>query len=222
VPANDGSATPGTSPALVRDAVLRWIVQGTLRPGTTLPVESVVARTGASPGTVRDALAELAELGVAHRAAGGLVIADPTAHHMAEADEVRHLLEDVAVRRFVQLATGSQVDALRRSLEVVEEVAAREAPSLEELVRARDWFFVVMLRAAGLATRDLLRNLRSQAGLVMSLAVAGPGRPAEVVAELRAIHDALAARDAEAAIAACDRHRTNSTDAGLKQLGDAP
>lgn len=222
MPANDGSATPGTSPALVRDAVLRWIVQGTLRPGTTLPVESVVARTGASPDTVRDALAELAELGVAHRAAGGLVIADPTAHHMAEADEVRHLLEDVAVRRFVQLATGSQVDALRRSLEAVEEVAAREAPSLEELVRARDWFFVVMLRAAGLATRDLLRNLRSQAGLVMSLAVAGPGRPAEVVAELRAIHDALAARDAEAAIAACDRHRTNSTDAGLKQLGDAP
>lgn len=222
MPANDGSATPGTSPALVRDAVLRWIVQGTLRPGTTLTVDAAVARTGASPDTVRDALAELAELGVAHRAAGGLVIADPTAHHMAEADEVRHLLEDVAVRRFVQLATASQVDALRRSLEAVEEVAAREAPSLEELVRARDWFFVVMLRAAGLATRDLLRNLRSQAGLVMSLAVAGPGRPVEVVAELRAIHDALAARDAEAAIAACDRHRTNSTDAGLKQLGDAP
>jgi DNA-binding GntR family transcriptional regulator len=222
VPANDGSATPGTQPAVVRDAVLRWIVQGTLRPGDTLPVEAVVARTGASADTVRDALAELAELGVARPDLDGLVIADPTASNMAETDEIRHILEDVAVRRFVQQATESQVGALRRSLEAVEEVAAQPAPALEQLVRTRDRFFVVMLRAAGLATRDLLQSLRSHAGLVMSLAVAGPGRPGEVVEELRAVYRALAARDAEAAIAACDRHRTNSTDAGLKQLGNAP
>jgi DNA-binding GntR family transcriptional regulator len=222
VPANDGSATPGTQPAVVRDAVLRWIVQGTLRPGDALPVEVVVARTGASADTVRDALGELAELGVARLDTGGVVIADPTASNMAETDEIRHILEDVAVRRFVQQATESQVSALRRSLEAVEEVAAQPAPALEQLVRTRDWFFVVMLRAAGLATRDLLQSLRSHAGLVMSLAVAGPGRPGEVVEELRAVYRALAARDAEAAIAACDRHRTNSTDAGLKQLGNAP
>lgn len=210
----------------MRDAVLRWIVQGTLRPGHALPVEVVVARTGASTDTVRDALGELTELGVARADVDGVVIADPTASNMAETDEIRHILEDVAVRRFVQLATDSQVNALRRALDAVEEVAGEVAaqpdPALEQLVRARDWFFVIMLRTAGLATRDLLRNLRSHAGLVMSLAVAGPGRPAEVVEELRAIHVALAARDAEAAIAACDRHRRNSTDAGLRQLGNAP
>lgn len=221
MPANDGSATPGTPPAVVRDAVLRWIVRGTVRPGDALPVEAVAARTGAPADAVRDALGELAELGVARRDADGVVIADPTAHNMAETDEIRHILEDVMVRRFVQQATASQVGALGRALEAVEEVAARPGPALDQLVRARDWFFVVMLRTAGLATRDLLRNLRSHAGLVMSLAVAGPGRPAEVVEELRAIYLALSARDAEAAIAACDRHRTNSTDAGLKQLGDA-
>jgi DNA-binding GntR family transcriptional regulator len=221
VPANDGSATPTPQPAVVRDAVLRWIVRGTVRPGDALAVDAVVARTGAPADAVRDALAELAELGVAHPEADGVVIADPTAHNMAETDEIRHILEDVAVRRFVQQATDSQVGALRRSLEAVEEVASQPDPALDQLVRARDWFFVVMLRTAGLATRDLLRSLRSHAGLVMSLAVAGPGRPAEVVEELRAIYLALAARDAEGAIVACDRHRTNSTDAGLKQLGDA-
>jgi DNA-binding GntR family transcriptional regulator len=222
VPAHDGPATPGVQPAAVRDSVLRSIVQGTLRPGDALPVEVVVARTGASADTVRDALRQLTELGVAHADVDGVVIAHPTASNMAETDEVRHILEDVAVRRFVQQATETQVSALRRALEAVEEVAAQPGPSLEQLVRARDWFFVVMLRATGLATLDLLRSLRSHAGLVMSLAVAGPGRPREIAEELRAVYLALAARDAGAAIAACDRHRTNSTDAGLKQLGNAP
>ncbi len=35
---------------------------------------------------------------------------------------------------------------------------------------------------------------------------------------LRETYHALASRDADAAIAACDRHRRNSTDAGLKRL----
>ncbi|GAA0927754.1 hypothetical protein GCM10009559_13820 [Pseudonocardia zijingensis] len=206
----------------MRDAVLRWIVQGTLHPGDVLPLDVVVARTGASADTARHALRELCELGVAHADGSGVVIAHPTASNMAETDEIRHILEDVAVRRFVQQATDTQVAALGRAVDAVGEVAAQPDPALDQLVRARDWFFVLMLRTAGLATRDLLRNLRSHAGLVMSLAVAGPGRPGEVVEELRAIHEALAARDADAAIAACDRHRTNSTDAGLKQLGNAP
>jgi DNA-binding GntR family transcriptional regulator len=221
VPASDGSATSDPRPAAVRDAVLRWIVQGSLCPGDGLTVEGVVARTAATADTVRDALRELVELGVAWADGDDVVIADPTASKMAETDEIRHILEDVAVRRFVQQATETQVGALRRALESIERVAAEPDPSLEALVRARDWFFVVMLRTAGLATRDLLRNLRSYAGLVMSLDVAGPGRPGEIVAELRAIYLALAARDAEAAIAACDRHRARSTDAGLRQLGNA-
>jgi DNA-binding GntR family transcriptional regulator len=219
VPANDGSAIP---PASVRDAVLRSIAHGSLRPGDVLSVESLVARTTASPDTVVEALRALVELGVARRDGRRVVVADPMATTMADTDEVRHILEEVAVRRFVRHATESQIAALRRAVEDVERVAAEPDPPLERLVRARDWFFVVLLRTGGLATRDLLRTLRSYAGLVMSLAVAGPGRPAEIVEELRAIQRALAARDADAAVAACDRHRRNSTDAGLKQLGATP
>lgn len=219
MPANDGSAP---APASVRDAVLRSLARGALRPGAPLSVDTLAARTSASPDVVTEALGALVDLGVARWQGDGVVVADPGASTMADTDEVRHILEEVAVRRFVRQATQSQVDALHRALEEVERVAAEPDPSLERLVRARDWFFIVLLRAGGLATRDLLHTLRSYAGLVMSLAVAGPGRPAEIVEELRAVHRALAARDVDAAIAACDEHRRNSTVAGLKQLGAAP
>jgi DNA-binding GntR family transcriptional regulator len=220
VPTDDGPVTPPPpGPSSVRDAVLGWIVHGSSSPGDLLTTTELARRTGATPATAADVLRELVDLGVAHPAPGGVVIARPTPRDMADTDEVRHILEEVAVRRFVAQATDTQVGALRRALAAVERVAGAPDASLEQLVRARDWFFVVVLRsAAGVATADLLRTLRPHAGLVMSLAVAGPGRDAEIVEELREIYRALAARDAEAAIAACDRHRRNSTDAGLRSL----
>jgi DNA-binding GntR family transcriptional regulator len=220
VPTNDGPVTsPTPGPPSVRDAVLGWIVRGSVRPGDFLAAAELAGRTGARPDAVADALRQLVELGVARRERGGVVIAHPTPSDMADTDEVRHLLEEVAVRRFVQQATDTQIQALHRALQSVEQIAAAPDRSLEQLVRARDWFFIVMLRGtAGLATGDLLRTLRPHAGLVMSLAVAGPGRDSAIVDELRDIYQALAARDADAAIAACDRHRRNSTVAGLKRL----
>jgi DNA-binding GntR family transcriptional regulator len=203
----------------VRDAVLGWIVRGSLHPGDFVAATELVGRTGAAPDAVTDALRQLVELGVARRERGGVLIAHPTPSDMADTDEVRHILEEVAVRRFVQQATETQIGALRRALQSVEQVAAAPDSSLEQLVRARDWFFIVMLRGtSGLATGDLLRTLRSYAGLVMSVALAGPGRSGEIVEELREIYLALAARDADAAIAACDRHRRSCTDAGLRRL----
>jgi DNA-binding GntR family transcriptional regulator len=220
VSTDDGAATPPPpGPSSVRDAVLGWIVRGSSSPGDVLTTSEIARRTGATPATAADALRELVNLGVARREPRGVVIAHPTPGDMADTDEVRHILEEVAVRRFVQQATDTQIGALRRALAAVEQVAAAPDASLEQLVRARDWFFVVMLRStAGLATADLLRTLRPHAGLVMSLAAAGPGRDTEIADELREIYLALAARDAEAAIAACDRHRRTSTDAGLRRL----
>jgi DNA-binding GntR family transcriptional regulator len=221
VPTDEGVTPPTPGPPSVRDAVLGWIVGGSLRPGDRLAATELAGRTGATRDAVADALRELVDLGVAGRASGGIVIAHPTPGDMADTDEVRHILEEVAVRRFVQQATETQIGALRRAVESVAQIAAAPDAPLEQLVRARDWFFIVMLRGtAGLATGDLLRTLRPQAGLVMSLAVAGPGRPGEIAGELRDIYLALAARDADAAIAACDRHRRNSTDTGLKRLQD--
>jgi DNA-binding GntR family transcriptional regulator len=220
VPTDDGPVTsPAPGPSSVRDAVLGWIVRGSLRPGDFLATKELAGRTGAARAAVSDALRELVDLGVAHRERGRVVIAHPTPRDMADTDEVRHILEEVAVRRFVAQATETQVRALHRAVQSVERIVAAPDRSLEQLVRARDWFFVVLLRGtAGLATGDLLRTLRPHAGLVMSLAVAGPGRDSEIVEELRDIYLALAARDADAAIAACDRHRRNSTDAGLRRL----
>lgn len=203
---------------MVRDTVMRWVLHGDARPGDLLPGDVLSRRTGADRRTVGEALAELAELGMVKECEGGAVVARPRPSDMAEVDEVRHMLEGVAVRRFVAYASETQLEALRRALVDLERPVEND-PAAEELLRARDWFFIVLLRGtAGVETIALLQGLRAQAGLVMSLALTEPGSGAEIAGELREIYSALAARDAGAAIAACDRHRARITEAGLRRV----
>ncbi|MFD2420729.1 GntR family transcriptional regulator [Amycolatopsis pigmentata] len=215
---DDGASGPVADSRMVRDTVIRWVLRGDARPGDAIPGDVLASLTGAGRLAVREALTELAELGMVTESEGGAVVAHPRPSDMAEVDEVRHMLEEVAVRRFVANASDAQLGALGRALGELERVVA-EDPAPEELMRARDWFFVVMLRGTGsTGTIALLQGLRVQAGLVMSLAVTEPGSGAEIAAELREIYSALAARDARRAIAACDRHRARITEAGLRRI----
>jgi DNA-binding GntR family transcriptional regulator len=219
VPIDDDRArSPVADSRMVRDTVMRWVLRGQARPGDLLAGDVLSRLTGADPCTVLEALAELAELGMVREVDGGAVVAHPRPSDMVEVDEVRHMLEEVAVRRFVAHASDAQLEALSRALSNLERVVA-DGLAAEELLRARDWFFIVMLRGtAGVETIALLQGLRVQAGLVMSLALTEPGSGNEIAGELRAIYSALAARDAERAIAACDRHRERITEAGLRRI----
>jgi DNA-binding GntR family transcriptional regulator len=219
VPLDDDRAEwPGDDSRVVRDTVFRWVLRGRVWPGEFVSEDFLLRSTGATPAAVSEGLQALVALGVVQACTGGVVIAQPEPSDVVETDEVRHILEGVAVRRFVAHASDAQLEALGRAVRELERTVAAD-PSPEALVRARDWFFIVMLRGcAGRETVGLLQKLRVQAGLVMSLAMAEPGRGAEIATELRDIHRALAARDAEAAIAACDRHRAHATEAGLRRL----
>lgn len=219
VPIDDDRARgPMADSRMVRDTVMRWVLHGDARPGDFLPGDVLSRRTGADRATVQEALADLAELGMVKEFEDGAMVARPRPSDMADVDEVRHMLEEVAVRRFVAHASDAQLEALRRALDDLERVVADD-PAPEELLRARDWFFIVLLRGtAGVETIALLQGLRVRAGLVMSLAVTEPGSGAEIARELRDIYAALAARDSDEAIAACDRHRARITEAGLRRI----
>lgn len=209
---------PSAMSATVRDTVLEWILTGALRLGDAVDEVAVARSSGLPPADVRDALDGLCDLGVLVRTPAGYGVPRLEAGEVPDADEVRHLLEEVAIRRYVEHASPAQLMALRRALDEYAHVVAGSAtPS--ELVRYRDLFFIVMFRACnGLAPASLLTLLRPKVGLVISVGVAAPGRPEQTLTELTEVYEALVDRDAERAVAACDRHRANNTDAGLRVL----
>src|SRR5262245_43468932 len=90
-----------------------------------LPVErELVARTGVSRTTIREALRQLAAEGlvttIPHK---GAIVASPPLERAAELYEVRAALEGMAARQFAERATDAHVDALRAAFEDFASVA---------------------------------------------------------------------------------------------------
>ncbi|MQA09547.1 MAG: FCD domain-containing protein [Pseudonocardiaceae bacterium] len=203
----------------VYDTLRRSILEFRIKPGERLPEREIAERTGAPPATVREVLRELAEDGIVETTPdNGAVVTVPSPREAIELDETRNAIESLAVRRFVQNASDSQIDALRRALrEFQRAVVDRASPA--ELLKARDRFYIVLLRAAGQITAlSLLAGLYGKVILVMSRSLSEPGRAGDTAREFQRIFDALAARDAEAAVRACSHHLEQTTTAGLRGL----
>jgi DNA-binding GntR family transcriptional regulator len=210
---------PGADARLVRDTVRRWILNRQLNPGDPLDEHQIARRTGAPVDEVHEGLRSLVDEGVVvltplHDA----MVAKPVPAELAEADEVRRGLEEVAVRRFIARASEAELRALDRAVSSFRHLAETD-PRPEILLPARDWFYIVLLRAgAGVTTATMLRDLRLRVGLVLAAGLADLDRPREMAEELESIYRAIAARNAEAAAAACKRHIARSTEAGLRLL----
>jgi DNA-binding GntR family transcriptional regulator len=206
--------------ACVRAAVRSGILRRQLRAGDLLDEERLAGRLGCERADVREALEELAHEGVVVLAPdqGALVAGSISPADLAEADEVRQGLWCVAVRRFVARASDAQVKALRRAVAEFRRVAEQD-PRPEELARARDWCYQVLLRAAGGGlTASLLGEVCGRVELVLAAALGEPGRALEVARELEAVCRALAARDESAAVSACVQHLDRSRASGLRLL----
>jgi DNA-binding GntR family transcriptional regulator len=202
----------------VLQAVREDIYTYRLRPGQRLDRSAVAARTGVSGRTVREALRDLSEEGWLTSPDDDAVVRAPSRDEAAEVDEVRRALEEVMVHRFVAQASDSQVRALHHALAEFEATAGRPADPAA-LMRARDHFYGVILRAAGaMSTLNVLVKLRAQIILLMCAALCLPGRPQVAAAELREIYEALADRDADRAAKACATHLARSYEAAFQAI----
>ncbi|MEU1518354.1 GntR family transcriptional regulator [Streptomyces sp. NPDC005811] len=207
-----------------RQRVLRTVREdicwSRLTPGQRLDVNVVMARTGVSRAVVRQALRDLSEQGWLTSPDEGSVVCVPSPEEAAEIDEVRRALEEVTVRRFIAQASDSQLRALHGTL-LEFEALAELPPDPAALLHARDNFYGLLLRAAGvMTTLDALAKLRTRIVVLMCASLCSPGRARVAGAELRAIYDALADRDAERAVRACCTHVDRSYQAAFSALAD--
>ncbi len=202
----------------VTDRVRQAILDLRLRPGERLIERELTESLGVSRATVREVIRQLAAEGlVTVVPQRGAEVTSLSASDAADIYEMRASLEALAVRRFVQRASEEQVRALR---EAVDEIA-RSAVSGEvhDHLGAKDRFYdVLMDGSASGPLQQTLAGLQARVRLLRATSLSAPGRPAEAAEELRAVVDAVEARDVEAAAQACVRHIRNAAATATAQL----
>jgi GntR family transcriptional regulator, trigonelline degradation regulator len=193
----------------VLDLLRQAIVEHRLKPGQRLIERELVEQIGVSRTTIREVLRQLAAEGlVATIPQRGAVVAVPTDEEAAELYEVRAALEALAARRFVEHASDSQVAALRTAFGEVEEVmSAGDDADTRAMLQAKDRFYDILLKGAGnREIHAILSSLTARVSVLRATSMNRPGRAVESLEELRAIVEAVEARDAEGAARACARH----------------
>lgn len=195
------------------------IMDGKLQPGDRIKEAELAGRFGLSRTPVREALRRLETRGLlTHEPHRGMVVAQLEPAAVAELYAMREILDGAAAELAARYATEAEIEAMREQI-------ARDRKLIEtpaKLAASNRAFHAAILRAAH--NRFLMTASDS---LAESLALLGPttltmrGRAAESVEEHKAIVDAIAARDAEAAGAAARAHTNASFKARLRQIDQA-
>jgi DNA-binding GntR family transcriptional regulator len=111
--------------AQVKDTLLQWILEGRLRPGARIIETKVARELGTSQAPVREALRDLATLGLVEMDPfRGARVREPTAEELVEAMELRGELEAIGARTAV-LRMGER--DLEHLSEILDEMRASAA-----------------------------------------------------------------------------------------------
>jgi DNA-binding GntR family transcriptional regulator len=213
--------------APLRDQVLDVVRQGILdfrlRPGQRLIERELMEQLGVSRATVREVIARLASEGlVTNIPQRGAIVSVLTEEEAADIYEMRVSLEGLAAQRFIERATPQQVTELRATFEGYAAAAPNHGDNLDRL-RAKDGFYKVLFEgAASQPLTEMLTMLQSRVRLLRATSLSVPGRAQETVQEMRAIVEAVEAKDAQAAAEACARHVRNAAATALARIAESP
>lgn len=108
----------------VKDRILQWILEGELAPGSRIIETRVARELGVSQAPVREALRDLATLGVVEmQPYRGASVRQPSKTDLVEAMEVRAVLEALAARQAATRITSEELDQLRMLIEEMHQLA---------------------------------------------------------------------------------------------------
>jgi DNA-binding GntR family transcriptional regulator len=189
---------------IICDAIRRAILEQALAPGDKLPEDTLGERFGVSRTIARHALGQLASEGLVELRRNRIaIVATPSFEEARDEFDIRRELERLVVRALCGRLSAGQIEALRAH--VGEEDAARGGPEANSIRLATE-FHVKLAEMTGKPT--LTRYVREIAyRSSLSLATFGrPHSPECAISEHRAVIDALAGGDADAAAALMAEH----------------
>lgn len=195
----------------VIDALREAILVGRYGPGERLLQEEVAAAFGTSRIPLREALRRLEGEGLVRISPNrGAVVTPLTAQDIADVYDLRLALESLALRRAAERAADLRAETAIRAESAERAMAGDDLPALFHLDRD---FHADLAAASG--NPHLVAALDGQWSQIMRVMHAYLRRgayPMAVWTDHRAIADAVAAGDADGAVANLTRHLISSRD----------
>lgn len=134
--------------AQVKNRILQWILEGELAPGSRIIETRVARELGVSQAPVREALRDLATLGVVEmQAYRGARVRQPTKAELVEAMEVRAELEALAARQAATRMSDDCLDELRALIDEMRRLA--ELGDAHSHALNNTEFHATVMRASG-------------------------------------------------------------------------
>jgi DNA-binding GntR family transcriptional regulator len=189
----------------VKDKMLQWILEGELAPGSRIIETRIARQLGTSQAPVREALRDLATLGLVEmHPYRGARVREPAADELVEAMEVRGELEALAARAAVSHVDAEMLSRMRDLLDEMRASAARGDAHAQAQQNSR--FHTCVIAASGnLTLQRLWSMLEPFARSYLTATV--PGADLHWLAERHvAILEALESGDADRAAAAMREH----------------
>jgi DNA-binding GntR family transcriptional regulator len=201
--------------AQVKDRMLQWILEGELRPGARIIETRVARQLGTSQAPVREALRDLATLGLVEmHPFRGARVRQPAAQELIEAMELRGELEAIAARHAIGRIEPATLGRMRELLDDMRASAARGDAHAQALQNS-EFHNCVISASRNHTLQRLWSMLEPFATTYLTATV--PGADLHWLAERHvAILDALESGDPERA---ADAMRTHAREAEAQVLG---
>jgi len=179
----------------VQDILKSMIVDGQLSPGDRLIERDLCERFGVSRPLLREALRQLdAEGLVSSLPSGGVHVKMMSLEEAREVYAVRSFLEAGAAKLVAEAGSAEALQELGDLTKAVETALNTNDPLA--LRRAKNDFYEALQEACGNATlAEMLRVVHGRIQLLRSVTLGDPARRVAAVQEIRAIYDAIAARN---------------------------
>jgi GntR family transcriptional regulator, trigonelline degradation regulator len=209
LPAKDALRVERNSQTLTQQVVegLRNAIRsGRFEPGQRLVERRLCDMTGVSRTAVREALRSLETQGLVVNAPNrGPTVAAVALDEAIEIYEVREMLETRAVELFMKRMTGADLALLHEVMLAMENALAMN--DVDAVNDEKQRFYNLIITGSGnrLIGR-ILDQLYGKIALLRNVTMNQDNRIGAAVSELRAMFDAINARDVKAARRACQRH----------------
>jgi DNA-binding GntR family transcriptional regulator len=203
---------------LVEDKLRGAIASGRFHPGQRLVERELCELIGVGRTSIREALRQLEAEGlvltIPHR---GPVVSTISTEEAKELYAVRALLEGEAGRGFAQRHDAAELDALERSIRLIETAAEEGDRGL--MLAAKTGFYQVLTEGCGNRfIKQFLMTIHNRVNLLRVKSMMQPGRASRSLEEIHEIFEAVSARDGDRAAAACSNHIRSAATVALGML----
>lgn len=196
------------------------IVEGRFKPGERLLERELCNLTGVSRTSIRESLRQLEAEGLIKVIPNkGPVVATVSVNEARDLYEIRQVSEGLACRLFAERAESSAVEALAKTVELLEK--ATSEGDMKNVMDTKNAFYEIILEGCGNALiRLFINSLHARIAVLRSMSLSHQGRALESLSEIKCILEAIQRRDPSAAWDACVNHVNKAQSVAVQALRD--